>query len=48
MIIEFSDVLFALDSVPANLAIASDPFLVFSSNMFAILGLQSMNFFLST
>ena len=39
--------LFALDSVPAILAITSDPFLVFSSNIFAILGLRSMYFFLS-
>lgn len=47
VIIEFTDVLFALDSVPAILAITSDPFLVFSSNIFAILGLRSMYFFLS-
>lgn len=47
VIIEFSDVLFALDSVPAILAITSDPFLVFSSNIFAILGLRSMYFFLA-
>jgi tellurite resistance protein TerC len=47
VVIEFTDVLFALDSVPAILAITSDPFLVFSSNMFAILGLRSMYFFLA-
>lgn len=47
VIIEFTDVLFALDSVPAILAITSDPFLVFSSNIFAILGLRSMYFFLA-
>ncbi|MDO9260535.1 MAG: TerC family protein [Flavobacteriaceae bacterium] len=47
IIIEFTDVLFAIDSVPAILAITSDPFLVFSSNIFAILGLRSMYFFLS-
>jgi tellurite resistance protein TerC len=41
------DMLFALDSVPAILAITADPFLVFSSNIFAILGLRSMYFFLS-
>ena len=41
------DVLFAMDSVPAILAITSDPFLVFSSNIFAILGLRSMYFFLA-
>lgn len=47
IVIEFTDILFALDSVPAILAITSDPFLVFSSNIFAILGLRSMYFFLS-
>lgn len=47
IIIEFTDVLFAIDSVPAILAITSDPFIVFSSNIFAILGLRSMYFFLS-
>ncbi|WP_117879366.1 TerC family protein [Aureibaculum luteum] len=47
VVIEFTDILFALDSVPAILAITSDPFLVFSSNIFAILGLRSMYFFLS-
>lgn len=47
IIIEVMDVVFALDSVPAILAITSDPFLVFSSNIFAILGLRSMYFFLS-
>ena len=47
MIIEFTDILFALDSVPAILAITSDPFIVFSSNIFAILGLRSMYFFLA-
>jgi tellurite resistance protein TerC len=41
------DVVFALDSVPAILSITSDPFLVFSSNIFAILGLRSMYFFLA-
>lgn len=47
IIIELMDVLFALDSVPAILAITSDPFIVFSSNIFAILGLRSMYFFLA-
>lgn len=47
LIIEVMDMLFALDSVPAILAITSDPFLVFSSNIFAILGLRSMYFFLA-
>jgi tellurite resistance protein TerC len=47
LLIEFTDILFALDSIPAILAITSDPFLVFSSNILAILGLRSMYFFLS-
>ena len=47
IVIEVMDVIFALDSVPAILAVTSDPFLVFSSNIFAILGLRSMYFFLA-
>ena len=47
MVIEVMDIVFAVDSVPAILAITSDPFLVFSSNIFAILGLRSMYFFLA-
>ena len=47
VVIEVMDMIFAVDSVPAILAITSDPFLVFSSNIFAILGLRSMYFFLS-
>jgi len=47
IVIEVMDVLFAVDSVPAILAITKDPFLVFSSNIFAILGLRSMYFFLA-
>lgn len=47
IVIEVMDVVFAMDSVPAILAISSDPFLVFSSNIFAILGLRSMYFFLA-
>jgi tellurite resistance protein TerC len=47
IVIEVMDVLFAVDSVPAILSITSDPFLVFSSNIFAILGLRSMYFFLA-
>lgn len=47
IVIEVMDVVFAIDSVPAILAITSDPFLVFSSNIFAILGLRSMYFFLA-
>jgi tellurite resistance protein TerC len=44
--IEISDVMFAFDSVPAVIAITQDPFLVYTSNIFAILGLRSMYFLL--
>lgn len=47
IIIELTDVLFALDSIPAILAITADPFIVFSSNILAILGLRSMYFLIS-
>ena len=47
IIIELTDILFALDSIPAILAITEDPFIVFSSNIFAILGLRSMYFLIS-
>lgn len=47
VVIEVTDILFALDSIPAILAITSDPFIVFSSNILAIMGLRSMYFFLS-
>lgn len=42
--IEFMDLVFALDSVPAVFAITTEPFVVYSSNIFAILGLRSMYF----
>lgn len=45
--IELSDILFAIDSVPAIFAITKEPLIVFTSNVFAILGLRSMYFFLS-
>jgi tellurite resistance protein TerC len=45
--IEFADVLFAVDSVPAVFAITTDPFIVYTSNIFAILGLRSLFFALS-
>lgn len=44
LIIEFSDVLFAVDSVPAVFAVTLDPYIVFFSNIFAILGLRSLFF----
>lgn len=42
--VEFSDLVFAVDSIPAIIGITSDPFLVFTSNVFAILGLRSLYF----
>lgn len=45
--IEFLDVVFALDSVPAVFAITTEPFVVYTSNIFAILGLRSMYFAMS-
>ena len=47
VIIEFTDLLFALDSIPAVLAITTDPFIVITSNVFAILGLRSLYFLLA-
>jgi tellurite resistance protein TerC len=47
LIIEVTDVVFALDSIPAILSITRDPFLVFTSNVFAILGLRSLFFLLA-
>jgi tellurite resistance protein TerC len=44
LLIEVSDVIFAVDSIPAILAISTDPFIVFTSNIFAILGLRSLFF----
>jgi tellurite resistance protein TerC len=47
IVIEASDLVFAVDSIPAVFAITSDPFIVFTSNIFAILGLRSLFFVLS-
>lgn len=44
VIIEFTDLFFAIDSIPAILAITADPFIVFSSNILAVMGLRSMFF----
>jgi tellurite resistance protein TerC len=46
LFIEFTDVLFAIDSIPAIFAITYDPYIVFFSNIFAILGLRSLFFLL--
>jgi len=47
MVVEISDIMFAFDSVPAVIAITQDPFLVYTSNIFAILGLRSLYFLLA-
>ncbi len=47
LVVESSDVLFAIDSVPAIFSVTTDTFLVFSSNAFAILGLRSLYFLLA-
>lgn len=47
IVIESSDVLFAVDSIPAIFAVTTDPFIVFTSNVFAILGLRSLYFALA-
>jgi tellurite resistance protein TerC len=44
IVVEASDLLFAIDSIPAVIAVTRDPFLAFSSNAFAILGLRSLYF----
>lgn len=46
VLVESSDVMFAVDSIPACFAVTRDPFLVFTSNIFAILGLRSLYFVL--
>lgn len=47
VLIEFTDLIFAVDSIPAIFAITTDPFLVFTSNVFAMLGLRSLYFALA-
>ena len=47
VLVEFTDVIFAVDSVPAVLAVSHEPFIVFSSNAFAILGLRALYFLLA-
>lgn len=47
VVIEFTDVVFAVDSIPAIFAVTTDPFIVFTSNVMAILGLRSMYFLLA-
>jgi len=47
LLIEFTDVVFAVDSIPAIFAVTRDPFIVFTSNIFAILGLRALYFCLA-
>jgi tellurite resistance protein TerC len=47
VLVESTDVVFAVDSIPAILAVSREPFIVFSSNAFAILGLRSLYFLLA-
>jgi tellurite resistance protein TerC len=44
LVVETTDIIFAVDSIPAILAITSDPFIVYTSNIFAILGLRALYF----
>jgi tellurite resistance protein TerC len=47
ILVEFTDLIFAIDSIPAIFAVTRDPFIVFTSNIFAILGLRSLYFLLA-
>ena len=47
ILVEFTDLIFAIDSIPAIFAVTSDPFIVYTSNIFAVLGLRSMYFLLA-
>ena len=47
LLVEFSDLIFAVDSIPAIFAVTKDPFIVYTSNVFAILGLRSLYFALA-
>ena len=47
LLVEFTDLVFAVDSIPAIFAVTTDPLLVYTSNVFAILGLRSMYFLLA-
>jgi tellurite resistance protein TerC len=48
LVVETTDIVFATDSIPAILAITRDPFIVYTSNVFAILGLRSLFFVLAS
>src|SRR5205814_1637810 len=44
ILVEFTDLIFAIDSIPAIFGVTRDPFIVFTSNIFAVLGLRSLYF----
>lgn len=46
LLVEFTDIIFAIDSIPAAFAITTDPFIIFTSNVFAIMGLRALFFLL--
>jgi len=48
LLVEFTDLIFAVDSIPAIFAVTKDPFIVYTSNVFAILGLRSLYFVLAS
>ncbi|TVZ03604.1 TerC/Alx family metal homeostasis membrane protein [Trebonia kvetii] len=47
VVVEFTDVIFAVDSIPAVLAVTTDPFVVYTSNVFALLGMRALYFLLA-
>ena len=47
LLVEFTDLIFAVDSIPAIFAVTTDPFIVYTSNVFAILGLRALYFVLA-
>jgi tellurite resistance protein TerC len=47
ILVEFTDLIFAIDSIPAIFGVTTDPFLVFTSNIFAVMGLRSLYFLLA-
>jgi tellurite resistance protein TerC len=47
VVVEFTDIIFAVDSIPAVLAVTTDPFVVYTSNVFALLGMRALYFLLA-
>jgi tellurite resistance protein TerC len=48
VLVEFTDLIFAIDSIPAIFGVTRDPFIVYTSNIFAVMGLRSLFFLLAT